>query len=285
LTREIHSFGRVFSGCFYDTVRNIFAAMPNRTEASLLAAARTTGLLLIGGAKNAPVTTRFFQAVGRAMVLEDQAKNGGVNRQAITSAFERHNIALGSMAMLSPRASLAGMAPKFAAKAKGPILSAATTRDIKERVGAEPGARLTVEMLNIGGEKVAQATHHREVTLTGLDSRLQGVVAVANEPVLVGSEGSAAAIVSALPDASSTTDEVQAFVETLLEHNRIAFDGEPRRPAANRRASAGAVTKRGAAAAAVAATEEMLDLPTHTIVTRGGKKVLTRIRFLCRHGD
>jgi hypothetical protein len=269
LTREIHSFGRVFSGCFYDTIRNIFNAATTRNEATLLKAAKTAATLLIAAAGKAPTTSRFFQAVGRAMVLEDETNNNGANRQAITDAFGRHNIPLGSSAMLAPRASLVGAAPKL--RGKGSILSAATVKDLKTRIEAKPGATLAVGMVDIGGEKMAEAVHQREVTLSSLDSRLKGVVAIASEPMLVGGVGKMAAVFSALPDPSTSTDEVQAFVETLLAHNNIAFDG------AKKRAS-----KRGrGAAAAVASREELADLPTHTITTRGGKKVLTRIRFLC----
>jgi len=264
LTREIHSFGRVFSGCFYDTVRNIFAASASKTEASLLAAAQTAGALLIGGAKQAPEVPRFFQAVGRTMVLTDQTTNGGANRQAITNAFARHNIALGSMAMLAPRVSLAGAGPKLKAKDKGPILSTATARDIKRRIDAAPGAKLLVNLLEIGGEKVANAVHQRAVPLDRLSSQLKGVVAMAAEPVLIGAAGAMAAVVSALPDAAATTDEVHAFVETLLEHNRIAFEG-------------------GKSIRPIGASRKLGELPTHIVTKRGTKKVLTRIRFLCCH--
>ena len=272
LTREIHSFGRIFSGCFYDTVRNIFNSSPSKNQEALLKATRTAAKLLIAGARNAPITTRFFQAVGRAMVLEDQSTNSGANRQAIVDAFERHSIALGSTAMLAARATLAGAAPKL--RGKRP-LSAATVKDLKERISAKPASKFSFNILEIGGEKVTEAVHQREVPLTGLDSRLKGVVAVAAEPVLVKTEGGMAAVASALPDASSSMDEVHAFVETLLEHNRIAFDGKG---GASKRRSA---SKRTAFAATT--TEELAELPTHTIVTRGGKKVLTRIRFLCGH--
>lgn len=260
LTSEIHSFGRVFSGCFYDVIRNIFAASTTKSQTTLLAAAATAGKLLIAGAKRAPVTPRFFQAVGRAMVLEDQATNAGANRQAVIDAFGRHNITLGSTAMLATRASLAGAAPKLSARAKGPILSAATTRDLKRRIGAAPNARLSVEPLDIGEETVAQAVHSREVPLRDVSSLLKGVVAIAPEPVLVGAAGARAAVVSALPDASTTIDEVHTFVETLLKHNRIEFEGRAR---------------------AVAAAQKVGELPTHRVVTRGGKKILTRIRFIC----
>jgi hypothetical protein len=207
------------------------------------------------------------------MVLEDQAKNNGANRQAITDAFTRHNIALGSNAMLEPRATLAGAAPKMKG-AKG-ILSPATVRDLRNRIGAKAGSKMALGMVEIGGEKVAEAVHQRPVSLTGLDSRLKGVVAMAPEPVLVSRAGGMSALVSALPDASASEDEVQAFVETLLAHNQIAFDGKGAKPPKRRATALGMVASRA----------ELLQLPTHKITTSGGKKVLKRIRYLCRHTD
>src|SRR4029453_18154389 len=37
LINEVHSFGMLFSGCFYDLIAGIFASQTNKTEASLLA--------------------------------------------------------------------------------------------------------------------------------------------------------------------------------------------------------------------------------------------------------
>jgi Fungalysin metallopeptidase (M36) len=271
LTSEIHSFGRIFSGCFYDLISNLFAASPQRNEAGLLAAAKTAGKLLIAGARKAPETQRFFQAVGRAMVLEDQAVNGGANRQQIIDAFARHDIALGSAAMVAPRASLEGKAPKLGAKAKKPTLSAATTKDLRKRIGAAPGSKLAVSAVEIGDERVAQVVHYREVPLGSLSKQLKGVVAVAAEPMLVGEAGGRAALVSALPEPNTTTDEVHTFVDTLLKNDQIAFDGRARAVKARR---VGAVNGR-----------QPHGVPTHKVVTRDGKKVLTRIRFACAHCD
>lgn len=265
LTSEVHSFGRIFNGCFYDVIRNIFNGMPTRNEAALLAAARTAGKLLIAGAKNAPDTPRFFQAVGRAMSLADQALNSGANREAIGAAFARHNISLGSNAMLAPRAVLAGSGPKR----KGAILSAATRSDIKMRIGADSSARLVVNMtdLDLDGEPVAEAMHRREISLTGLSERLKGVVAGASEPTLVGNVAGKAAIVSALPESHATADEVQDYVKSLIANKQIEF-AAPKTSA-----------KKGFAAAA--ARESTAPAATHAVKSRGGKKVLERVRFSC----
>jgi hypothetical protein len=202
------------------------------------------------------------------MALFDQAANGGANGQAIRDAFTRHGIALGVSAMLAPRAALLGAAPQLRA-ARGAILEPETQKDILNRMGAAPRARLTVSPLEIGGEEFAEAIHFREVPLTGLSDRLSGVVAVAPEPVLIGASGTRSAIMSAMPDANTTNDEVRAFVESLLENQSIEFD-RPRRAAVTR--------------AAVAETPEAAPVPTHKVVSRGGKKVLERIRFVCGSG-
>lgn len=280
LTSEIHSFGRIFSGCFYDLISNIFNASSQRNEAALLAASKAAGKLLIAGAKAAPETPRFFQAVGRAMVLGDQMANGGAHRQEIVNAFARHNIALGSAAMVAPRASLEGKAPKLGARVKTPALATATTKDIRKRIGAAPGAKLRVSAVDIGEERLAQVIHYREVPLGSLSNQLKGVVAVAAEPVLVGAAGPRAAIVSALPEQNATTDEVQTFVETLLKNDQIEFDSRARDGRA-RAVSA----KRAGAKRAGAVNSHPQELPTHKVVMRGGKKVLTRIRFVFAHWD
>jgi hypothetical protein len=269
LISEIHSFGRIFSGCFYDVIRNIFNAFPNKTEATLLTAAQTAGKILIAGASAAPQTPRFFQAVGRAMQAADQSINSGANREAIRAAFARHGITLGTNAMLAPRAALAGSAPNLTAAKV--TLSATTRNDLRKRIGADPNSKLTVNSLSIGGESVAEAVHHREVSLSNVSDKLKGVVAFAAEPVLVGNSGGRAAIMSALPESNTTTDEVETFVATLLKHDQIDF-GEERKK-----------TSRRGSLAMVAATPKAPP-PTHIVRSRSGKKVLERVRFVCRCG-
>jgi hypothetical protein len=250
LTSEPHSYSRIFTGCFYDTVCNIFAGQPNQDEQGLLAAAQTAGRLLIAGAQAAPEVARFFQAVGRAMMLADEAASGGAHHAAIRDGFAGHNIAIGSTVMLAPTSGLAGSAPTVDTAAGTALLPAAARRDLLKRIGARRG-RLSVTGHELGGQAIAKAVHRRGVPLGKLDRRLKGVVARA---VLLGH----------LPDARATADEVHHFVGTLLEHGAVAF----------------ATAKRGATRKAAAPASWFL--PTHTLQTRGGKTVLKRIRFSCR---
>ena len=200
------------------------------------------------------------------MVLADGTLNNGANRDAIRNAFTRHNIVLGTNAMLAPRAALAGAAPRLTARAGAAILGADTIRDIKRRLDLPAAAKLAVEVIEVGGHRIARAEHRRAVSLGRVAKELKGVVAMVPDQVLVGGVEKSAAMLSAMPEPFTTEDEVQSFVATLLAHGQLAVE-------------------RGVAAARSAVASRPspnAPIPTHAIVTRRGRKVLERLRFSCR---
>jgi hypothetical protein len=271
LTAEIHSFARVFTGCFYDTILNILrarlgAATP--TSAQLRQAVQTAGKLLIAAAADAPENVRFFQSVGRTMVLADQELFGGANRMAIHDAFDGHGIALGTAAMLAPVAALAG--PPRSARGRstpGPLFSTALA-DLRRRIGAGPRAPLTIERSTICGRPLIRATHHREVPLAALDRRLRGVSAIIPVSALLGGRDRTMTILGGLPEVATSADEVSAFVRALLAADRIAFE-----PA---EARSGIPSERK--------KDVRKRLPTHAVRSIRGKRVLERVRFACGEG-
>jgi Fungalysin metallopeptidase (M36) len=256
LINEVHSFGMIFTGCFWDLIANLFGASTSKTEAALLTAAQLAGEILIAGGKAAVVTPRFLQSVGRGMMLADQSLHGGANQDHIRDAFKRHDILVGTSVTLVPSMALAGNAPK------GASLGAATRRDLVKRLDGGRGAKLRVGAMNVFGTRVVNVVHTRDVPLGGLDDRLKGVVAVAHEQVLVGGSGGRAAIMGALPHAEDTDAEVKSFVESLLKHGRIELGGKSKKKGLVASVNRGGDT-------------------THAIKTEGGKKVLRRIRFRC----
>jgi hypothetical protein len=267
LTREPHSFSRVVTGCVYDLLRSVFQAGAAQDQAALAAAAISVGRLLVAAAKATPETARYFQAVGRAMVKADDNRNAGVHRQRISDAFKGHGVLLGTAAMTAPTAGLAGPPPTFGGR--GVTVAASTMTDVKARISA-PRGRFVFSASPLGAN-VAEAVHRREVPLGDMSKSLKGVVAYGAEPVLIGASGGRAAVLGALPEPNRTVDEVSAFVETLLKNNRIALETgkKPRRA--------------GAAATRSPTAGRNLPQPhTHVIRSVGGKKVLTRVRFLCR---
>jgi hypothetical protein len=257
LINEAHSFGMLFSGCFWNLIANIFGASNSQTEAGLATAAKLAGKILIAGLKNAVITPRFLQSVGRAMVLADDSLHGGANRDHVRNAFQSHNILLGSSAMVAPSMVLAGAAPK------GKKLSAATQKDLKTRLQAGKGTKMSMSVQDLFGEKVVNVLNTREVPLGALDKDLKGVVCVAHEPVNVGNSGGVAAVMGAMPQPHDSEKEVIEFVKMLLEHDRIALDKK----------------KTGAVAGAGGKQTST----THAVKNVGGKKVLMRVRFLCGH--
>ncbi len=262
LTTEPHSFSRIFTGCFYDTLSNIFAEQPAQSEQDLLAAAQIAGRLLIAGAQGAPEVARFFQAIGRAMILADEASNGARHHIAIRNAFANHNIALGSSAMLAPTTALAGAPPNIAGRRGKALIAPESRRHLLQRIGAKARSRLRVVATELGDQVVAKAIHRRSVPLGVLDRRLRGVIVPAVESVLVGASASRAAVLGQLPDPLTTVAEVEHFVHALLQHGSLALRTGRRRGATRGRC------------------EEPF-LPTHAIRTRSGARVVTRLRFSC----
>jgi hypothetical protein len=255
LINEVHSFGMIFTGCFWDLIANLFNASATQDEAALLAAARLAGKILIEGVRGAVVRPRFLQSIGRAMVLADQNINGGANRQHVNDAFARHDILLGANAMMAPTMALAGTAPK------GAKLGTAAREDLRRRLGSIRGAKLSLSATDFFGVKAVNAVQTRGVQLGSVDPKLKGVVAMAHEPVIVGASGSRAAVMGAVPNVAETESEVKAFVGSLVAHRRIGY---------GRKAKKAAVAKR--------------DFPehvTHVVKSVGGRKVLQRVRFLC----
>jgi len=279
LSREAHSFSRVFTGCFYDVLRGIFTSGSSQNEAALLKAAQTAGKLVIAGVRASSETPRYFRAVGRGMVLADGDQNDGANRDIINKAFADHGIILGTNAILSPTAGLEGPPPtlsKTTAK-----LAASTLGDLRKQVHASPRARFAVNLVHQFVRTVAEATHQREVELGQVDKRLKGVVALASEATLVGSSGGRAAIMSVLPEPNQTEDEVTAYVETLVKYDRIDFGASKSRgkSTGSKRKSAVATPTRGQKHSQ--SIRELKQPHTHAIRKRGDKSVLVRLGFLC----
>ncbi|MBW8811048.1 MAG: hypothetical protein JF591_20020, partial [Lysobacter sp.] len=235
---------------------------------------------LFSAAENAPMTLRLFQSVGRAMAQQDQAMFGGAHYELIGQAFRMHDILLGSSAMTAPRSELAGRtAGRGAVK-----LNAAANEDVRHRLGASAGARLGKRAVKLGGMAMAEVSHRRAIDLTGIAGFLDGVRAHGPEAILVGalpSRSGVAAVMSAVPDAAATEQEVRAFVAGLAARGQIKHDGD-----------AGTVLRSAAARPAVGArkAKPAVGYPvTHRIARRGGVKTLERARFACgcgmHHGE
>ncbi|HEV7991162.1 MAG TPA: hypothetical protein VGP25_05010 [Gemmatimonadaceae bacterium] len=277
LTGEVHSFARVFTGCFYDVVRNIFTSRGTLTPAGLLTASRIAGALLAEGARNAVENPRLYEAVGVAMLAADLGMNRGANQLAIVAAFANHGIALAHPARaFQPRARLAGgvAKPKRGAAA---LSARAVSAELRRRLGATTGT-MRVDDFTLGADAASKFVHERSVSLDGLGAALEGVVAPAPEPVVVSRASATAAVaLSPIPDSHTTEDEVRYFAMTLLRNGQIGEQQSPRgaaRAGGEMLLSAISRGRRGAQGGTTA-------MPTHVVTSRGAERVLTRVRFAC----
>jgi hypothetical protein len=210
------------------------------------------------------ITPRFFQSVGRAMILADEQRNNGANRDAIRAAFEGHGVMLGANALLAPTTVLAGAAPDVGRAAS---LGASARRDLAERLAVPAGARLSVAPTEICGRRFARVEHTQRVPLGGIDRRLRGVSMTCRVPVIVGESGGRAAVMGELPELTATEREVQSFVESLLRNDQIELGPAERPERAGRRRG-----RRGRRA---------ICRETHRITTVGATRTLVRVRFHC----
>jgi len=200
------------------------------------------------------------------MALHDTSAAGST-RDIVRQAFANHGIALGSAAAAVPRATVAGTRLRRGAVAS-PVLMASTAADLRVRLGAARRVALQVRGVTLGRQHLVEASHRRRIDLTGLAGYLENVFALGSEPVLVAPVRGAMAIMSSMPDANATRNEVQVFVKGMVARNEIAH-------ASNKPAVAH--VKRGAVAAVPVAARPV----THRIVRQHGDALLQRVRFAC----
>lgn len=262
LINEVHSFGQVFSGCFYDLLLRIFAAQKTRSAQSLWQAAKTTGQLLFAGTLLAQVRARFFRSVGQSMLQADQNLFAGAYSADISAAFRKHGIDLGTGLPFVARTALPGHIRSGSGRRKM-TMAASTSSALRRRLNAAPGRRLESRAIISDGVPLVEVKSFRAVDLTGLAEYLNGVAVYVPETVVVARAGGArAAIMSALPDDEAAKSEAQLFVKGLVTHGQIESDT---------RAVTTSIVRR----------ERSHTTETHRIVTRRHGRFLERTRFSC----
>ena len=294
LINEIHSFGQLTSGCYYQLIREIFLAGPGG-DAGLLQACQVATRLLTRAAAEAPIRPRFLESVGRTMILADNNLFGGANGTHIRKAFEHHGIALSVTSFLAPRIALtpANAKPSKTA-AKGATLSAQAKRLLYSVLEVAPTEKLARSDFTVAGPETAQMTAYRTVDLTGLSERLANVKSYNPYSALVGSSGGAPAILGAVDPAAVVSNEVRSYVATLIRRRQVDLTPPGKATAAARGGSAkkkpgGSVKKKMAARAGRKRRKKRSGAgylseegrATHVLRRSGQEVILERIGFAC----
>jgi hypothetical protein len=162
LSSEPHSFSRVFTGAFFESLGGMLAAVAKipdaPTEDELLAVSTDMRDILMGAVKAAPIVANFYSQVAAAMVGDASQKNPSY-AAALKSTFVRRGIlSLTSAASLPAlEKSLAAKAPR--ARASHPAstrvaldgsLFGLATRSLFVYSASEPRA-LSVTAARLGG--------------------------------------------------------------------------------------------------------------------------------------
>lgn len=275
LINELHSFGQLTSGCFYELIREIFVANGGGQQ-GLWDACEIAMKLLVLGVAEAPMQPRFLETVGRTMLLADRDKHGlpggkGQNEDFIRAAFDRHGITLSVSAFLAPRSAIAAAPPAGAVDAK---LTVKAKKELRSIMAPDEGAKLQTISFSLAGPNTSQVTSDHQVDLTGLSERLANVKCVAPQVAVVGPAGGATAVLGTVPSGATISNEVRSFVGTLVKHGLIDFGDKDAKRAKGRKLAA-AKAARGAGAVSFG------DSPTHALHKRGQSVFLERICFAC----
>lgn len=253
LSGEVHSFARVFSGAFYDTIRNIYNAGAH-SQTALRKASRTAGQLLVAAIRTVPAAPNTFAGVGQRMLQADVLHNGGANVAAIRDAFASHG-----MTLAAPVTSL----PEPLAK---PGQAAAKT-ELRRRLAVPAGTKVEVTPVESGlHDDIAHVAAYRPLTLddTGLKGVRVMVPGVARVKTRRGGRAITGVVGDVIPAQGDADAQARAFARSLLASGDIKVA-----PRATRRLGAAPqpTVDRGARK------------PTHEIRIVGGEPTLKRVGF------
>ncbi|TIL43277.1 hypothetical protein [Mesorhizobium sp.] len=290
LINEIHSFGQLASGCYYELIREIFLAGPGG-EAGLLQACQVATRLLAQAAAESPIRPRFLETVGRTMVLADQNLFGGANETHLRAAFERHDITLSVANFLAPRMALVpASTKKVKASSQGtnlPALNTAAKRLLNEVMEVSPKEKFTHAAFTVAGADISQITTHRSVDLTGLSEALANVKSYNPYSALVGNSGGVPAVLGAVDPGAVISSEVRSYVATLIRRGQV--DLTPPKGKSKAKATPSGRTAKKAAASASRKSRNKKGAgylsekgrATHVLKVQGEEVVLERIGFAC----
>ncbi|TMQ65965.1 MAG: hypothetical protein E6K79_03615 [Candidatus Eisenbacteria bacterium] len=182
LAAEPHSFSRVFTGAFYDTLVWLLARemKQDSTEAAVERARRLAGRILARAVETIAPGEARYRAVALRMREIDQSEEGGVATIGIEEAFARHGIRLPALAAgrargARARAASSGYRALSALDPDRPGGAAA----IRAALGVPRGARLerTTLPARVGGGVREQFIHRDSVTVRHPSlGRFSGVV-------------------------------------------------------------------------------------------------------------
>lgn len=207
LTSQPHSFSRVFTGGFFDTLSGMFSILGEvPTEDNLLQASHDAARLIVEAVLAAPIVPDYFSQVAAHMIEADSTLFAGKYREVIKSAFVRRGILSLQSAMQFPAA------PPADANASAARAAAAAATDSDAPMG---GAMAS------GAASVGVIA---KMTLQGDAFGLAGKTLVVQTPVETKRlPARAAAVDMGSAPMPSVDRSTRAFLEVLFRRGRVEF--------------------------------------------------------------
>lgn len=269
ISGEVHSFSRIFTGAFWDTLRGIHAAGPH-TAAGLQKAVRTAGKLLISAIRGVPAAPRTFEGVGRRMAEADASTNEGANVSIIRDAFAAHGITVPAPAI------------PLAVPIKGGRTRGAASRQLRDQLEVPSGARMSYT--NVASDSHGQMAHVTAYRPVALTDELQGLSVLVPASAQVRTRGSA--VVGVLgevrPADQEAENEARAFARALIANGDLILPaGDAGRVGAQRtRGFAAGGRLRGRVVAPPPPRPANAPFPpTHVVRREGNLNVIKRLGF------
>jgi len=146
LSSEPHSFSRVFTAGFFQSLAGMYALQGSGGEELLAATSLDAGRLLVAAIRDSPIVPGYYSQVAAHMIEADAQLFGGRYRDALQSGFVRHGVL--SLQSAVAVAQPAAAAPRRERGARLPLVALAgakygLTEDLLVQGASEP-ARFSV---------------------------------------------------------------------------------------------------------------------------------------------
>jgi hypothetical protein len=211
LTRAAHNLSRVFTGAFLEALGGMVLKQASRPRVDdVEQASADMGRLLARGIADAPVSTRFFQAVAEQVVLADSSLFAGKYAEALTSAFVRRNL-MPVRSLAAPDA--VGAAPARAGAAAARYAASAAGRRTVRAAASDASVRIAIDGATLG-----------------LSAKTLYVAAPPVDDAAAAPASTLAAMAARETTVAPRAADLQAFCEALIVRGRVSMA-----PAAGRR--------------------------------------------------
>ena len=161
LSSEPHSFSRVFTAGFFQSLAGMYALQGSGGEKSLAATSLDAGRLLVAAIRDSPIVPGYYSQVAAHTIEADAQLFAGRYRNALQSGFVRHGVlslqsAVAQPAAAAPRRERGALLPRVALA----VAKYGLTEDLLVQAASEP-ARFSVGSAAPGEGAVASQAHDR----------------------------------------------------------------------------------------------------------------------------